>query len=141
MPQKGAKMTTAKSVIPFLQEDPENILFVTRTRNSRMHGHEAYLMRQKTGNNNVFLTIRKSLITELFPEETHFDFSRGLAPNHAWLKITPNKRGVKMTGALYFGVGSIVPPERLKKGESVEVEIHARTNALYIKLPEEFVGK
>lgn len=135
-------MTSAtKKVLPFAFDtegnvvvNPEEMVFVERTTSRQRSKETAYITRHTEAGNSL-LCIKKGLVAEMFPNETKFDFSRGQHPNEAWLKITPNKRGVKLVGALYFSIGSIVPRERVKAGERHEVELHPRTDALYVKLP------
>lgn len=139
-------MTSAtKKVLPFAFDtegnvvvNPEDIVFVERTVSRRSPKNTAYITRHSEVGNSL-LCIKKSLVQEMFPNETKFDFSRGQHPNEQWLKITPNKRGVKLVGALYFSIGSIVPRERIKSGERHEVELHPRADALYVKLPWELI--
>jgi len=139
-------MTSAtKKVLPFAFDtegnvvvNPEDIVFVERTNHKNSAGMNGYITRH-TEAGNPLLCIKKALIQDLFPGETKFDFSRGQHPNEAWLKITPNKRGVKLVGALYFSIGSIVPRDRIKAGDRHDVELHPRTDALYVKLPWELI--
>lgn len=131
-------MTSLATVFPFSSENPEDIVFVDRETHRRNGAVSAYVTRHSEAGNPL-LCIKKTLVNDLFPNETKFDFSRGQHPNEAWLKITPNKRGVKLVGALYFSIGSIVPRERIKSGERFDVELHPRADALYVKLPWELI--
>jgi hypothetical protein len=129
---------TALANLSVVADSPEEVTFGERQYKRRHGTEDAYITRNGTAG-NVVLCIRKGLVNEVFPGETLFDFNRGLHPNEAWIRITPNKKGVKMVGALYFSIGSIIPRERVDLKERRSVELHKRDKALFVKLPWELI--
>lgn len=129
---------TAMANLNLVADSPEEVTFGDRQNTRRSGVEDAYITRNGSAG-NVVLCIRKGLVNEVFPGELLFDFNRGLHPNEAWLRITPNKKGVKMVGALYFSISSIIPRDRVALKERIEVELHKRDKALYVKLPWDLI--
>jgi len=137
--KKGLTMNNTAEILPFDEEGFDDIVFEERIRRGSPEGAIAHLHRYKN-NSNVVLGVRKSAVEQAFPGATHFDFNCGRAPNNEWIKLFPNKRGVRLSkGALYFSVSSYIDRDRFPIGERTDLEVHVRKDAIYIKLPKQYL--
>ena len=126
------------------QLPPDDVFTIQRGAGNtkRRSGLDAYVVRRRQTNlgnklDTVTLTIRKTLMQELFPGQDRFDYSRGQAPHHQWLRIYPSSRGLKLgTGALQMSASTLTKPDIMPLDQKFECELQVKSNALYVRLPD-----